>query len=182
MCKQDTEDSQTNMATNPTAAQHDREKKLLRKLMKARIACGNSVQELEALDGFTDEWDATVEVLENAALDIHLQCEYACKESSALHQILTSLLTDVNAPGWMWTEVELRQENAVAAAKEIIKVIDGLFVAGANPELMLKEMKRRAQHITTKLEGLAETFADLETEVQACIAEAQEHATRNPSS
>ena len=155
------------MATSPRVEHPDREKKLLRKLMKARIACGNSVQELETLDSLTDEWDATVEVLENAALEIHLQCEYACKESSALHQILTGLLTDPNAPGWLWTEVELRQENAVTAAKEIIKVIDGLFAAGVNPAMMLKEMKHRAQHITSKLEALEETFADLESEVQA---------------
>ncbi|KAF2172059.1 hypothetical protein M409DRAFT_17301 [Zasmidium cellare ATCC 36951] len=169
------------MATTPTAEQHNREKKLLRKLMKARIACGNSLEELETLNGLTDDWDATEEVLENAALDIHLQCEYGCKESSALHDILSGLLTGLNTPG-LWTEVEVRQENAVAAAKEIIKVIDGLLVAGPNPSLGLKEMKRRAQHITTELEALEETFAELESEVQACIADAQKHSTSNPSS
>lgn len=169
------------MATPPNAEQHDREKKLLRRVMKARIACGNSVHELETLNGLTDDWDADVERLEDAALDIHLQCEYGCKESSTLHDILTGLLTGLNVANWLWTEVELRQENAVAATKEIIKVVDGLFDAGANPTLGVKEMKRRAEHVVSKLEVLKGTFADLENEVQVLAAEAQQRSASSLS-
>lgn len=170
------------MAITTTAEGHHREKMLLRKLMKARIACGNSVRELETLDALTEDWDANEEVLETAALDIHLQCEYSSKESNTLYEILTGLLSGVDAPGWLWTEVELRQENAVAAAKEIIKVIDGLVSARASPELGVKEIKRRAQHLVTKLQALKETFAELESEVQACLAETQQQAaTKAPS-
>lgn len=170
------------MATTTTVEGHDREKVLLRKLMKARITCDNSARELETLDRLTDEWGSNEEVLETAALDIHLQCEYSCKELSTLYEIVTGLLSGINAPGWLWTEVELRQENAVAAANEIVNVIHGLVPAQANPELGLKEMKRRAQHIVAKLETLKETFAELERDVQAGLAEAQKQtAAKAPS-
>lgn len=161
------------MAITTTAHVHDPEKILFRKLMKARITCSNSIHELETLDGLTDDWDGDDEDLENAALDIHLQCEYGCKESNALHEMLTGLLSGFNAPGGLWTEIELRQENAVEATNEIIKVIEGLLSMGANPDLGLKEMKRRAQHVVAKLEALKDTFSDLESEVQACLVQAQ---------
>lgn len=105
------------MSSNASVESPAGEKMLLRKLMKVRITCSNSASELETLDGLTDDWHAD-EKLESVALDIHLQCEYCCNESSRLHDILTGFLTDPgsNVPGWLWTEVELRQENAATAA------------------------------------------------------------------
>ncbi|KAF7187400.1 N-alpha-acetyltransferase 38-A, NatC auxiliary subunit [Pseudocercospora fuligena] len=127
-------------------------------LAKARIACSNAIQELEALNSMTDDWDYTEKDAASAALDIQLQCEFAAKESTAIHEILTSFATSNSAPNYLIAEVKVRQENAVAAAKEVRKVITEMAALFNSLRMELLEMGRRIDFILPKFQNLGGLF------------------------
>ncbi|KXS95622.1 hypothetical protein AC578_3549 [Pseudocercospora eumusae] len=130
-------------------------------LAKARIACSNAIQELEALNSMTDDWDYTEKDAASAALDIQLQCEFAAKEATAIHEILTSFATTNSAPSYLVAEVKVRQENAVAAAKEVRKVITEMAALFNSLRMELLEMGRRIDFILPKFEDLGGLFTIL---------------------
>ncbi|CAK3883146.1 Hypothetical predicted protein [Lecanosticta acicola] len=151
-----------------TAANHNL---ALRRVVQARILLGNSVSELEALDSLTDEWNAEVDQLETAAIEIHLQCDYAVKEANTILEALNGLLANtLPLQECLWIELELRQESALAATLELTKVLDKFGASITGPEqaqqLGVKEMKLRAQHVLSKLKESKDVLAQLQKEVQ----------------
>ncbi len=72
-------------ATNVTAL-------AMKCLMQAKIACANTVHDLETMDGITDDWHEGSESLLLTALDIHLHCEAASKECHAIIDALDACL------------------------------------------------------------------------------------------
>ena len=75
-------------------SQHDMALKLL---MQAKIACANSIHDLETLDGVTDDWPSDDETLMNNALELHLHSEATAKECHAIIDIADALIADGNA-------------------------------------------------------------------------------------
>lgn len=160
------------MATCSNTNERDAEKTLLRQLIQARVNCENCSSELETLDGMTDDWNPDDEALDTAALEIHLQSEYSRRECTGIYDTLTSLLTGINTPGWLWTEVEVRQENAAAAAEKILQIVNSLPNT-ASSELGLKELKRRLDHVIVRLAALKESLGKIEQEVSGFMAAKQ---------
>ena len=70
----------------------------LKVLMQSKIACANSIHDLDTLDGITDDWSPDDAYLMNAALELHLHCEAATKECHAMVDILDAFMTDTAAP------------------------------------------------------------------------------------
>ncbi|SMR50942.1 unnamed protein product [Zymoseptoria tritici ST99CH_1E4] len=144
----------------------------LRTLTRGRIACTNSVHELDILDTLTDDWDLEDPHLSSSALDLHLQCEFAAKDASAIHDILMGFITNGNYADWLCQELALRQENAVAAVKKVVELVRELQV-GYMPEMGigLNELKKRAEHVLVQLQGLNGIFQQLQTDIQMAMAE-----------
>jgi hypothetical protein len=142
----------------------------LRTLTRGRIACTNSIHELDILDSLTDDWDHDDARLSSAALDLHLQCEFAAKDASAIHDILMSFITNGNYTDWLCQELALRQENAVAAVKKVIEFVRELELERADrATLALAELEKRAVHVLLQLEALNRVFQQLQQELQAAI-------------
>ena len=145
----------------------------LRKAVQARVILGNSIHELEIIDSLTDDWNITIDRLETAAVKIRLQSDYAGKEASSILDALTGVLSNtlpVNA--FLWIELELRQDNAVTAIQELIRMIDELDDAihdQDHAQLGLKEMKLRSQNVLSRIGELKDIFAQLQNEAQASL-------------
>lgn len=144
----------------------------LRTITHARIACTNTIHELEVIDGLTDDWNLDNAQLAKDSLEIHLQAEFSAKEASTILENLTAIMTTgrmAMLEEWLCMELEVRRENAVIAAQAIIRVMVNLETAVSNDELGLVEMKRRAELIVGKLEKLKDTLVKLAVDWSAAI-------------
>lgn len=148
----------------------------LRTITHARILCTNSIHELEVIDNLTDDWNMNNARASKDSLEIHLQAEISAKEASTILENLTALMTTRTVlEDWLYMELEVRRENAVLAAKEIVRVLDGLEdCISRYDELGVVEMKRRAEIILAKLdvalkEKLEQLVRDWKAAVEASI-------------
>jgi hypothetical protein len=159
----------------------------LRTITKARIACTNSIHELELIDGLTDDWNLDNPRLATASLEIHLHAEFSAKEVSTILENLTAIMTaarTVVLQEWLCMELEVRRENAVTATKEIIRVVEILenMEDLENEEMGLVELKRRAEFILVKQEGLKDTLAQLTVDWKAAVEAVEaSHSAREDS-
>ena len=101
------------MATKPTDKSprtsvnaQDASREALKLLMQAKIACSNSIQDLETLDGLTDDWPES-DNLTNAALDLHLHCEASIKECQAIIDTLDTFATAPSGTSFTQQFVEI---------------------------------------------------------------------------
>ncbi|CZT20587.1 uncharacterized protein RCC_06445 [Ramularia collo-cygni] len=144
----------------------------LRTITHARIACTNTIHELEVIDNLTDDWNLDNAQLATDSLEIHLQAEFSAKEASTILENLTAIMTTGRMAvlqEWLCMELEVRRENAVAAAQAIIRVLINLEKAVDNDELGLVEMKRRAEFIVGKLEKLEDILAKLAVDWRVAV-------------
>lgn len=156
----------------------------LRTIITARIACTNTIAELEVIDNLTDDWNLDNARLATGSLEIHLQAEFCAKEASTVLENLNTIMNTgrmVILEEWLCMELEIRRENAVLAATQIISVIESLETAYSKAtlgtdDLGLVEIKRRVQLIVVKLENLKNTLVKLALDWEAAI-----QASINPS-
>lgn len=149
----------------------------LRTIISARISCTNTMHELEVIDNLTDDWNLDNGRLATDSLEIHLQAEFCAKEASTIFENLNTIMTTGRMAvleEWLCMELELRRENAILAATEIISIIDALEAAFSTKaistdELGLVEMKRRAQLIVEKLHSLQDRLVKLALDWKAAV-------------
>ncbi|KAK5123367.1 hypothetical protein LTR85_002799 [Meristemomyces frigidus] len=144
----------------------------LRTLMQAKIGAGNAIHNLDTIDCFTDDWELGDDSpLTSPALDIHLHCQYAAEECKSIMEILDGFLANP-ASGQqvgIFTEMEIRRENAVDEVKKLVKVIEELAETQTDPALSLQEMKKRGERLVGKAEGLKVQIDELEKMVQTPV-------------
>ena len=124
--------------------------------MHPRIICTNTISELDTIDQSNDGWDAINRpLLDSAALDIHLHCEYAAKECQPIVDILDRFIAQQGSDMLpMVVEMCIRQAIALVEANEVLDVVRGLMEVEAAAELGLKEMGRRGMRVVSKLDGV----------------------------
>lgn len=141
----------------------------LRTLMQAKVSAGNAIHNLDTIDCFTDDWElGDGSTLTSPALDIHLHCQYAAEECKSIMEILDGFLANP-ASGQqvvIFTELEIRRENAVDDVKKLMSVIVELAKTQTDPALSLQEMRKRAERLVGKIEGLKRQIDELEDMVR----------------
>lgn len=153
----------------------------LRTITRARIACTNTIAELEVVDALTDDWDLEVANLTTASMEIHLQSEFSAKEASTILANLTGIMNNGRLAvleEWLCMELEVRRENAVVAVQAIMSVIDGLDKVVNGEDLGLAELTRRAEFIVGRLEGLKDLLVKLTADWAAAIQASAEQAAQ----
>ncbi|KAK5132113.1 hypothetical protein LTR08_000364 [Meristemomyces frigidus] len=148
----------------------------LRVIMKAKVSAGNVIHQLDTIDCFTDDWDDPTGSLTSPALDIHLQCQYSAEECKSIIEILDGFLANpaLSQQVGIFSELEVRRENAVDEVKKLVVVLAGLKELHSDPALSLREMWKRAERLVGKIEGLRGNVEELETMVRAPMLQQQE--------
>ncbi|KAK4547078.1 hypothetical protein LTR36_001299 [Oleoguttula mirabilis] len=144
----------------------------LRTLMQAKVSAGNTIAQLDIIDCFTDDWElADGSALTSPALDIHLHCQYAAQECKSIIEILDGFLANP-ASGQqvgIFAEMEIRRENAVDEVKKLVRLIEALAKTQTDPALSLHEMRKRAERLVGKIEGLKVQIDGLEEIVRTPV-------------
>lgn len=126
----------------------------LRIFMQAKVACSNTIHNLETIDGITDDWTNADDTLESDALDVHLNCQYAAEECLAITKIIDQFFA--NAAGsdqiFKLEEMSVRAENAAKNIKKIELLVEKVKSHGGEAADGSTELKRRCEHITEALD------------------------------
>ena len=62
--------------------------------MQAKIACANSIHDLDSIDGALAEWLSHDLVLSSQAIDMKLTCELAAKECHAMIDVFDACMLE----------------------------------------------------------------------------------------
>ena len=80
----------------------------LKLLIQAKITSSNCVDDVETLDGLTDDWPEEKDSnLTDTALDIHLHCEAVAKECHAIIATLDAFATSPNGSPYAEQFIEM---------------------------------------------------------------------------